>query len=70
MPLYEYICSKCGTDFEKMVRFSEADQSQACPECQSPDTRKKISRIAVTGAASGGSFAPAASSCGGSGRFS
>ena len=68
MPLYEYRCSTCGEVFEKMVRWSEADRSPACPKCASPDTHKKISTIASIGSdtAKAGS---AASSCGSSGGF-
>jgi putative FmdB family regulatory protein len=49
MPLYEYQCHDCGKEFEKMVRFSEADQNPACPDCQSQDTKKKISSFASLG---------------------
>ena len=34
MPIYEYECNQCGEAFEKMMRFSEADQIPACPHCQ------------------------------------
>jgi putative FmdB family regulatory protein len=46
MPLYEYQCNTCGEEFEKMVRFSEAELTPACPACQGEDTRKKISAFA------------------------
>ncbi len=45
MPLYEYRCKNCGTEFEKQLRFSEADQLPACPKCNSTQTRKKISSV-------------------------
>jgi putative FmdB family regulatory protein len=41
MPLYVYHCNECGDDFEKMVRFSEADLIPACPACLSQDTKKR-----------------------------
>ncbi|MGE5221673.1 MAG: FmdB family zinc ribbon protein [Omnitrophica WOR_2 bacterium] len=69
MPLYEYACSNCGAEFEKMVRFSEADRLPACPQCQSQETHKKISTIASYGISSGGGFTTS-SSCGSSGGFS
>jgi putative FmdB family regulatory protein len=69
MPLYEYQCRQCGEEFEKMVRFSEADKNPVCPTCQSPDTRKKISAFASLGSSlSGGSVST--SSCGSGGGFS
>jgi putative FmdB family regulatory protein len=70
MPLYEYECKECGSEFEKMVRFSEANQSQVCPTCQSQDTRKKISTIASRGISSAGISVSSGSSCGSRGGFS
>jgi putative FmdB family regulatory protein len=70
MPLYEYHCNDCNEDFEKMVRFSEADQSPVCPTCQSRDTSKKISRVAAFTSSLGGSNLSTSSSCGSSGGFS
>jgi putative FmdB family regulatory protein len=70
MPLYEYQCNDCGKDFEKMVRFSEANQNQPCPSCQGQDTKKKISSFASLGGSLGGTSVPASSSCGSRGGFS
>jgi putative FmdB family regulatory protein len=65
MPLYEYRCKSCGQSFEKMLRWSEADRGQVCPNCQSLDTQKKISMVAST--SSSGSFSSGSSSSCGSG---
>jgi putative FmdB family regulatory protein len=70
MPLYEYHCNECKEDFEKMVRFSEADQSPTCPSCLSQDTSKKISRVAAFASSLGGSSLSTSSSCGSGGGFS
>jgi putative FmdB family regulatory protein len=70
MPLYEYRCKECGTDFEKMVRFSEADQLPACPRCQSSQTHKKLSTVASFGSNDSGSSGYAGSSCSPRGGFS
>ena len=32
MPIYEYLCKKCGHRFEKMQSFS-AEPVRTCPEC-------------------------------------
>ncbi|MDK2981387.1 MAG: hypothetical protein PWQ55_1734 [Chloroflexota bacterium] len=69
MPLYEYHCQNCAEDFEKIVRFSEADRLPACPTCGSTDTRKKISASASFGGTSSGSV-PSGGSCGARGGFS
>jgi putative FmdB family regulatory protein len=68
MPLYEYICSDCGQPFEKMMRFSEANQSPACPTCASSNTTKQLSLFASSGSSVNST---SASSCGtgSSGRF-
>jgi putative FmdB family regulatory protein len=71
MPLYEYQCNDCGEDFEKMVRFSEAERLQACPKCDGQDTHKKISRVGSFGALLSGSASSSTSSgCGSRGGFS
>jgi putative FmdB family regulatory protein len=70
MPIYEYECNQCGEAFEKMMRFSEADQIPACPHCQSPNTHKKISKVMSLGVLGGDSYGSSQSSCGSSGGFS
>jgi putative FmdB family regulatory protein len=70
MPLYEYRCNECGAEFEKMLRFSEADQLPTCPDCQSPQTRKKLSAVASFGSGDSGSSGYASSSCSPRGGFS
>ncbi len=68
MPIYEYYCPDCHTEFEKLVRLSEANATPNCPECGEKHAQKKISAFATSGVSSGGSVS--ASSCGGGGRFS
>jgi len=67
MPMYEYRCEECGGNFEKIVRFSEADANQPCPNCGSKRTHRKISVTANLGYASGSDFS-SGSSCG-NGQF-
>jgi putative FmdB family regulatory protein len=69
MPLYEYRCKDCGTEFEKQLRFSEADQLPACPNCNSTQTRKKISSVVSFTVNSAGSSASSGSSCSTGGGF-
>ncbi len=33
MPIYEYNCPHCDTNFEEWLKVSEADSVQQCPEC-------------------------------------
>ncbi|PKO04114.1 MAG: hypothetical protein CVU41_18605 [Chloroflexi bacterium HGW-Chloroflexi-3] len=62
MPLYEYVCNDCGQPFEKMMRFSELNQSPSCPTCAGINTSKQISLFASSGSSSSSS----SSSCGSS----
>lgn len=33
MPIYSYICIRCGHGFDKLIRASEAQSIQSCPKC-------------------------------------
>lgn len=68
MPLYEYRCADCGSQFEKMVPLAKAGRIPECPKCNSAKTRKKPSTFASLGSQSSLSTTGAAN-CGGSGRF-
>ena len=70
MPFYEYRCNECGEAFEKMLRFSESDRIPACPKCESPNTQKKLSKVASFGTASSEPASTSSSSCGSRGGFS
>jgi putative FmdB family regulatory protein len=64
MPIYEYKCNQCGESFEKMLRFSEADQRPACPKCESKDTHKKISTVVSFGTSGLGAVSSSGIGCG------
>jgi putative FmdB family regulatory protein len=70
MPLYEYRCNECGSEFEKRVSFSEADQMPVCPKCENPHTTKKLSKVVSFGTVSSSSVSTSGSSCGSRGGFS
>ena len=53
MPIFEFVCGRCGTGFERLVAGPAA--KAPCPECGSRRVRKKFS---VFGAKSGGKFTP------------
>ncbi|HSB53091.1 MAG TPA: zinc ribbon domain-containing protein [Gemmatimonadales bacterium] len=40
MPIYEYACTKCGKEFETLVR---GDTRVACPACESAKVERKMS---------------------------
>lgn len=42
MPLYEYVCTACGHDFEEMRKFNDPELRK-CPKCAKLKVQKKIS---------------------------
>lgn len=46
MPIYEYACSKCGKEFEMLVRSGTVPD---CPSCHSTELEKKLSVFAAAG---------------------
>ncbi|MBN2714142.1 MAG: zinc ribbon domain-containing protein, partial [Planctomycetes bacterium] len=44
MPIYEYICKKCGKPFELLVR---SDTKVECPGCGSVKVEKRMSTFAA-----------------------
>lgn len=45
MPIFEYACQKCGTEFEALVRPN--GDAPACPSCQGTELEKLLSIPAV-----------------------
>jgi len=46
MPIYEYHCRQCASEFELIVL--PASPAPACPSCQSPDVDRLLSGFAVS----------------------
>lgn len=75
MPLYEFHCQDCDTDFEKRRTMQQADAPLECPECSSQDVTRKMSKfITLTksessavnfGGGGGGGCCGGACGCGG-----
>ncbi len=69
MPLYEYECSKCETEFVKRRAIKEADAPIHCPECESEEVSRKLSLFVAMTKSDGGTMSRGASGggcCGGS----
>lgn len=49
MPMYEYLCTKCKTDFELRLSFNEANCTPLCPKCYSSAQRLTSSFACKTG---------------------
>ncbi len=43
MPTYEYLCKKCGHEFEREQRIT-ANPIKTCPECKARKVERLISR--------------------------
>ncbi|TCK17357.1 putative FmdB family regulatory protein [Thiogranum longum] len=42
MPIYEYQCTECGLEMEKLQKLSD-EPLTVCPECGKPTLQKKVS---------------------------
>ncbi len=57
MPIYEYRCQKCETQFEQLIRDSEALLLR-CPRCGAQEVNRLLS-VFATGTSAGSAAAPA-----------
>lgn len=64
MPIYEYVCSRCGESFEKLVRSSSSQPEIHCPKCEGDKVERKISVFGFSGGSSDGLSFGGGSSCG------
>lgn len=60
MPIYEYRCKDCATEFETLVSSAAVD-SATCPSCGAGQPKRLMSVIAGMG---GGQVEMAPSACG------
>ena len=51
MPIYEYVCMKCESHFEELVRNGETPK---CPDCSSAKVQQQFS-VSAGGGCCGGS---------------
>ncbi|MBK8027223.1 MAG: zinc ribbon domain-containing protein [Chloroflexi bacterium] len=69
MPVYDYHCAHCNSSFPVRKQISELDSPTACPECQSTETQRLISLVAIFSSSGAGqrralAGAPSCSGCG------
>jgi len=64
MPMYEYVCMKCESHFEELVRNGEQPN---CPDCGAGEVRKQLSVFAAhsssTSTSLGGGPSPRSGGC-------
>jgi putative FmdB family regulatory protein len=59
MPIYEYHCTDCDTDFEQFLRSMASQEIITCPECGGQHVKKAISLFGSMSGGSARSSAPA-----------
>ena len=68
MPIYEYCCTDCRSEFSKLRPMSAADAPIECQSCHSAHTSRKLSRVAAVrygdGGSNGGASSGGCSGCG------
>ena len=47
MPIYEYMCNKCGHSFELFVHSISDSKITICPKCGTVDVKKLLSGFMV-----------------------
>lgn len=52
MPIFEFKCNQCDTDFERLV-FAGEEKNVSCPECKTKDVIKKMSAASFMGTSMG-----------------
>ncbi|MFN2627768.1 MAG: zinc ribbon domain-containing protein [Gaiellaceae bacterium] len=60
MPIYEYVCMRCESHFEELVR---GEQQVKCPDCSAAEVKKQFSVFAAHGAATQPSFGGGGGGC-------
>lgn len=62
MPLFEFMCVRCGTMFEHLVRSSGV-QEVTCPKCKATNVQKQFSTFATRGGNSNQGMMSNAAAC-------
>jgi len=65
MPIYEYMCMKCGKGFSVLQRVGSSEKDTTCPECGSNELKKKVSLFCSTSPEGGFSHSSFSGSGGG-----
>jgi len=63
VPVYEFICDDCRTEFEELVMSSS--EEVPCPKCNGSHTTRLLSRFAFKSGSTFRSASSTASSCAG-----
>lgn len=70
MPIYEFVCNSCDSEFEAIVSSTDTS-SVSCESCQGSDVKKVMSASSIkVGGASASLSPPPTAGCGGGSGFS
>jgi putative FmdB family regulatory protein len=61
MPLFEYACKECATEFEALVRGSETPE---CPSCHGKELQRRLSVFAAHTAGGSATMTQSVGACG------
>ncbi len=64
MPIYEYVCAKCGHEFEQLLMSASARDEVECPKCGAADVARQMSVFAAREGAPSGPGAGPVGPCG------
>lgn len=48
MPVYEYVCKRCGEEFVLLQKMGATEKDTTCPKCGSQEARKKLSAFSYS----------------------
>ena len=64
VPVFEYLCHKCGQSFDLLVRTPRDEKHPTCPECGTPQVERKLSVFAARSGEQPSASLPRAGGCG------
>jgi len=63
MPIFEYKCLKCDSEFEKLILGSDSENGIECPDCHSTEVERLFSCFSGVSRSSDGTTRSLSSGC-------
>lgn len=58
MPIYSYVCKKCGEKFDLLVGVTAKKVEMVCPKCKSENIEKVLAAFSVGSSSKSGNSCP------------